>query len=56
MKTIDNEHIGLLSNYVLHVWPSTKLEVKNEVQPYWSFRDEIVVIDGIDRKGIIIPT
>ena len=30
--TIDDEHIGVLSNYVLHGWPSTQAEVQTEVQ------------------------
>ena len=35
-----------------------KGEVVIEVQPYWSFRDEVVVIDWIAMKDrrIIIPT
>ena len=26
-------------------------EVQRDLQPYWSFRDKIVVIDGIIMKG-----
>ena len=40
-----DEYIGMLSELILCVWPSTKL------QPYWSIRDEIAIIDGIAMKG-----
>ena len=42
---VDNEHIGILAELVLHGWPSTKAEVWKKLQPYWSFRDDISVID-----------
>ena len=50
LATIGNEHIGVLSNYILHGWPSKKAEVKKETQPFWSLRDGIVVMDGIAMK------
>ena len=42
---------------MLHGWPSTKAEVENELQPYWSFRDDTKFIDGTAVKGkrIIVP-
>ena len=35
-----------------------KVEIKKELQPYWLFRDEIAIIDGIVIEGrrIIIST
>ena len=58
MDIIDNEKVGILSNYILQDWPATKAKVQKEVQQYSSFRDEIAVIDGIAMKGtsIMIPT
>ena len=55
--TIEDDHIGALSIYGMHDCPSTKAEVIKEVQMYWSFRDEVEVIDWIAMKGrkIIIP-
>ena len=44
------EHIGMLSELILYGWPLTKAEVQEDLQPYWSFRDEIAVIDGIAMK------
>ena len=45
LATMDDEHIGMLSNYTLHGWPTTKAEFQKEVKLYLSFRDEIVIID-----------
>ena len=55
--TIDDEHLGILPNNVLHSWPSMRAEVQKGSQLYWSFRDEIAIIYGITMKGkrIIIP-
>ena len=48
LATIDDEHLGLLSKYVLCVWPC-RVEIQ-KLQLYWSFRDEIANIDGIVIK------
>ena len=55
--TPGNDHIKVLSHYVMHGWPSTRAEVLKEIQPYWSSRDEVAVIDRIAMKGrrIIMP-
>ena len=38
-------------------WPSTIREVPSEIQPYWTFREELTMEDGIVLKGshIVIP-
>ena len=51
LATLDDEHLGMLSEYVLHGWPSTKAELQKEPKPYWSFWDETVITDGITLKG-----
>ena len=55
--TLEEEHLSALAMLVLHSWPPTKIEVQNELQPFWSFRNEIVFIDeiAIKRGRIIIP-
>ena len=39
-------------------WPSTKDKLHTYLKPYWSYRDELAVIDGVALKGrcIVIPT
>ena len=55
--TLGNEHLGILTEYVLSGWPSTKAGVQNEMQPYWPSMGEIAIIEGISMKGrrIIVP-
>ena len=52
---LHDEHLGLLSELILHGWLLTNDEVQKELQPYLSFRDEIAIIHGITMKGRIIP-
>ena len=54
---IYDEHMGMVSEPVLHGWPSTKGEPQKDLKPYWLFKDEITIIDVTDMKGrrIIIP-
>ena len=49
--TFYNECLGILPEHVLHGWPSMKAEVQKELQPYWVFRNEVFIIDGIVMKG-----
>ena len=57
ISTLNSEHPGILSEDVLHSGPSRNAEVKKELKPYWSFRDEITVKCRITKKGrrIIVP-
>ena len=52
--TLEDENLSALAELVLHVCPSTKAEIHNELQPYWSFREEKAIIDGIAIKGRMI--
>ena len=52
----DNE-LALLKHTITQGWPSTIKEVPNVLQPYWTFREELMVEDGIVLRGthIVIP-
>ena len=52
-----DDHLQKLKNIIIAGWPDSKDEIMAELKPYWSYRDELVVIDGIILKGrhIIIP-
>ena len=41
----------MLSEYTLCGWSSIRAEIQKELQVYWSFRDEILIIDGMPMKG-----
>ena len=44
-------------NIIITEWLSTKHELHIDRRPYWSYRDDLAVIDGVIMKGwhIIIP-
>ena len=52
--TLEDEHIVMMSACILHGWVDTNVEVEKDLQPYWSFRDEITIIDDITMKIKII--
>ena len=39
-------------------WPSTIKELPSEIQPYWTFREELTIEDGLTLKGtrIVVPS
>ena len=39
-------------------WPSTIKELQSEIQPYWTFREELTIEDGLILKGtrIVVPS
>ena len=51
ITTLDDKHMSKLSKLILHGWPSTKHEVQKDLQPCWTLRNEIAIIDGIAVKG-----
>ena len=51
IAVVYDECIVMVSELIVFCWPSTKAEVQKDLQPYWTFRDEIAVIDGIAMRG-----
>ena len=49
--------IALLKHTIQHGWPQSIAELPQELHPYWMFRDEITIEDGLLLKGewLIIP-
>ena len=54
----DDDLVNALTTYMIQGWPLTREEVKENLKPYWSLRDNLAVIDKIAMKGgsIIIST
>ena len=54
---MQDEHLQLLREYIIAGWPEIKDQVQKDIWLYWSFRDDMAVIDGIIMKGrcVIIP-
>ena len=42
---------------ILQGWPESRRELHKDLQPYWSYRDELAIENGILLKGdrILIP-
>ena len=53
-----NNHLHQLKGIIISGWPDSTDELHPDLQLYWSYRDELAVIDGIILKGkcIIIPS
>ena len=47
---MDN-HLQQLNNIIITGWPDSRDELCADLQPYWSYRDKLAVIDGIILKG-----
>ena len=52
-----DNHLQKLIHFIITGWPYSKDKISEELKSYWSYRDELAVIDGIMLKGmcIIIP-
>ena len=52
-----DEHFQRLKNIIITGWLSTKDKLHIDIRPYWSYRDDLAVIDSVVMKGrcIIIP-
>ena len=50
-------YLQQLKSFIIAGWPHTKDELHTNIRPYWLYRDELMVIDGVILKGrcIIIP-
>ena len=45
------------SKFIVSEWPDRQTDVSELARPYWNFRDELSVLDGVLLKGnhIIVP-
>ena len=46
-----DDHLQCLKSFIIAGWPSTKDELHSDLRPYWSYRDDLEVIDGVVMKG-----
>ena len=55
--TQEDDELVLLKHTITHGWPSTIREVQSEIHPYWTFREEMTIEDGIILEGtqIVVP-
>nr|XP_047146762.1 uncharacterized protein K02A2.6-like [Hydra vulgaris] len=57
-NTLKDITLNVVANYITNGWPQDKRKVEDSVKPYWSFKEELTLIEGIIFKGqrILIPT
>ena len=58
VSTQADDELALLKHTIMQGWPSSIKQVPPVLQPYWTFREELNVEDGLIWKGtrIVIPT
>ena len=58
MSTQADDELALLKHTIMQGWPKTIKQVPPVLQPFWAFREELTVEDGLILKGtrIVIPT
>lgn len=56
-ETNGDAEMEALKSIIITGWPETRRQLPSLLRPYWSFRDEMSVEDGIILKGdrIVIP-
>lgn len=49
--------LKMLQHFILTGWPDSMQDLPKEFHPYWSFRDELSILDGLTLKSnrVIIP-
>ena len=52
----NDAHLRDLKLYIIEEWPLNRNDVKEDMHPCWTLKDELVVTDGIAMEGrVIIP-
>ena len=54
---VDNT-LAILKYTIHQGWPSSIKELPSKIQPFWTFREELTIEDGLTLKGtrIVIPS
>ena len=52
-----DDELALLKHTIMQGWPKSIKQVPQVLQPFWTFREELTVEDGLILKGsrIVIP-
>ena len=47
-----------LADYIMSGWPEHMSDLPEILQPYWCFRDELAILDGLVMKGsrVVVPS
>ena len=57
-ETQNDTDLLTLLQYIMKGFPATSTECHESVKPYFNYRDELTVVDGLMLKGncIVVPT
>ena len=57
VATQADDELAILKHTIMQGWPKNIKQVPPELQPYWTFREEFTIEDGLILKGtrIVIP-
>ena len=55
--TAQDKHLQQLKGYITAGWPESQDHLYQDIRAYWSFRDDIAVINSFIMKGrhVVIP-
>ena len=51
VATQADDELAILEHTIMQGWPKTIKQVPPELQPYWTFREELTIEDGLILKG-----
>ena len=51
MVTQTNDELAILKHTIMQGWPQTSKQVPPILPPYWTFREELTIEDGLILKG-----
>jgi transposase InsO family protein len=56
-ETKSDATLAKLSDLIKHGWPKAIQEIDDDLKPYWCFRDELAVLDGLVMKHqrVVVP-
>lgn len=56
-ETKADKTLADLQHYIMYGWPEAMQDLPVHLHPYWCFRDELVILDGLVMKGnrVIVP-
>ena len=49
--TAQDEHLQCFKNIIITGWSNMKDQLHIDITPYWSYKDDLAVIDGVVMKG-----
>ena len=57
-QTKSDPDLLLLADYIISGWPESIHQLPETARPYWCFRDELAVLDGLTMKAnrVVVPS